>query len=70
MNLTGTQVINTEKLVLRRFSIEDVNDMYNNWASDPKVAEFLTWPAHQSVDFTRELLEEWISKYEDGAYFN
>lgn len=70
MNLTGTQVINTEKLVLRRFSIEDVNDMYNNWASDPKVAEFLTWTAHQSVDFTRELLEEWISKYEDGAYFN
>ena len=70
MNKTGTRTIETERLILRRFTIKDANDMFNNWASDPKVAEFLTWTAHQSVDFTKELIKGWIDEYEDGTYFN
>ena len=70
MNLTGTQTIETKRLILRRFRLEDAEDMYNNWASDPEVSKFLTWPPHESVDFTRELLKGWIEEYEDGSYFN
>ena len=70
MNKTGTQSLETDRLILRRFTIEDADDMYNNWASDSKVTEFLTWSAHQNVDFTRELLKYWINNYEDGGYFN
>ena len=44
--------------------------MYRNWASDPEVTEFLTWPAHTGIDVTEKVLESWISRYEDGAYFN
>lgn len=70
MNKLGTQTIETRRLVLRRFRIEDAEDMYRNWASDPEVTKFLTWPPHASVDFTKSLLNDWISKYEDGGYFN
>ena len=44
--------------------------MYANWASDPEVARFLTWPTHSSVEVTKSLLADWIPGYEDGRYFN
>ncbi|MBQ3795743.1 MAG: GNAT family N-acetyltransferase [Butyrivibrio sp.] len=70
MNKTGTKRLETDRLILRRFAVDDAEDMYKNWASDAKVTEFLTWAPHPNADFTRQLLKEWISKYEDDEYFN
>ena len=33
----GTQIIKTERLTLRRFTIADADMMFNNWASDDEV---------------------------------
>ena len=30
----GTKTIETERLLLRKFKVEDAKDMYNNWATD------------------------------------
>ena len=57
MNKTGTQPIETRRLLLRRFRREDAEDMFANWASDPEVTRFLTWPAHSSAGVTRMLLD-------------
>lgn len=70
MNTIGTKTIETERLILRRYTVEDAEDMYENWASDPEVTRFLSWPTHASVDFTRSLLEKWVSFYEDGKTYN
>ena len=70
MNKVGTETIETERLILRRFKVEDAEDMYDNWASDPEVTKFLTWPPHPNDDVTRNLLTDWVSRYEDGGYFN
>ena len=70
MNKSGTRTIETDRLILRQFRIEDAEDMYKNWASDPEVTKFLTWPPHASVDITKGLLSQWVSRYEDGGYFN
>ena len=70
MNKTGTRTLETRRLILRRFRPEDAEDMYAGWASDPEVTRFLTWPPHGSVEVTRTLLNSWISRYENGAYFN
>ena len=70
MNKTGTQTIQTHRLTLRPFRIEDAKDMYRNWASDPEVTRFLTWPTHTGEDITRMVLNDWISKYGDGDFFN
>ena len=42
MKNLGTKRLETDRLVLRRFVIEDAMDMYQNWASDPEVTRFLT----------------------------
>lgn len=70
MNLTGTQQIETHRLILRPFRAEDAEDMYSNWASDPEVTRFLTWPTHSNADVSRKVLEDWISHYPEGGYFN
>ena len=43
----GTQRIETPRLILRRAIWEDAQAMFNNWASDPEVTKFLTWPPHE-----------------------
>ena len=69
MNHCGTQVIESKRLVLRRFSLDDAEAMYRNWASDPEVTRFLTWPAHASVDITRAVLEDWVASYQKADYY-
>ena len=63
-------MLETHRLILRQYRIEDAEDMFTNWASDPEVTRFLTWPVHAGVDITRMLLKDWISRYEDGGFFN
>ena len=70
MNKTGTQRIETHRLVLRQYRIEDAEEMFNNWASDPEVTRFLTWPAHADVSVSRKVINSWIPCYADGGYFN
>ena len=59
----GTVRIETERLILRRFTMDDAGVMYRNWASDPVVTEYMTWPPHASVDVTRQVLGMWIDSY-------
>ena len=58
-------MIETERLILRRFIIEDAQDMYQNWASDPEVTKFLSWPVHQSVDVSKKVIANWINSYSE-----
>ncbi len=67
---SGTRTIETDRLILRRFKVEDAGAMYHNWASDPEVTRFLTWQPHVSVEATAELLEDWEGRYENGACYN
>lgn len=59
----GTQVLQTDRLILRSFRMEDSRAMYDNWASDPEVTKFLTWPPHSSPAVTELVLRDWITNY-------
>ena len=69
MKHCGTQIIETERLLLRRFSKDDAEAMYRNWASDPEVTKYLTWPAHISVNVSRAVLEDWVASYSQENYY-
>lgn len=57
-------------MILRRFVRDDAQEMYNNWASDPEVTRFLTWPVHENAAATAALLDLWISEYADETKYN
>ncbi len=69
MTHKGTVTIETPRLLLRRFRVEDAPAMYANWANDPRVTDFLTWQPHTDVSVTKTLLEGWAANYEDPTYY-
>lgn len=46
MENRGTKRLETDRLILRQFTAEDADSMFQNWASDSEVTTFLTWPPH------------------------
>ena len=69
MKHCGTQKIETDRLILRRFVSEDAAAMYNNWASDSEVTKYLTWPTHPNVEVSKFVTEDWVNSYSDEKYY-
>ncbi len=69
MQHIGTQTIQTPRLNLRAFRPDDAQAMYENWAGDPEVSKFLTWPAHQSAADSRAVLEGWAAAYARADFY-
>ena len=65
----GTQLLETPRLILRRFTMDDAQAMYENWASDPEVTKFLTWPTHGSVEVTENVLKSWVDGYGQDDFY-
>lgn len=69
MNHLGTKELETHRLILRRFAVEDAQAMFDNWASDEEVTRFLTWPVHGSLTVSRAVLENWLAGYEKQDFY-
>lgn len=65
----GSQPLETSRLLLRPFTEADGDAMYRNWASDPMVARYVTWNAHQSPDDSRALCRLWAEEMADPLKF-
>jgi ribosomal-protein-alanine N-acetyltransferase len=59
MKHLGTRKIETKRLILRKFKIDDAEDMFRNWASDDEVTKYLTWPTHSSVEVSKRVVAMW-----------
>ena len=65
----GTQTIETSRLILRRAVRDDAEPMFRNWASDPEVTKYLTWPTYEKVETAYQILDLWESEYEKPNYY-
>ena len=66
----GTQRLETSRLILRRFTIEDAQQMFWNWASEDEVTKYLTWPTHSDWNVTKMVLSDWSAKYDKLDFYN
>ena len=69
MKHLGTKILETPRLVLRRFAEGDAQAMFDNWASNPEVTKYLTWPTHENVETSAWVLGDWISHYSEDRYY-
>ena len=69
MNHVGTVFIETDRLLLRRATMEDAEAMYLNWTGDNEVTKYLTWPTHASVDVTKGFIQYLLNCYEDTKQY-
>ena len=62
MNHLGTKVLETERLILRPGTAKDAGAMFRNWAGDPEVTKYLTWPTHTGEDVSAMVLADWAER--------
>lgn len=68
MKLLGTKTLETERLILRKYKLDDVNDMYENWGTDPKCNIYLPWELHENKEETKNVIINWIKSYDTDKF--
>jgi ribosomal-protein-alanine N-acetyltransferase len=66
----GTNSIETIRLILRRFRVEDTFDMYKNWAGDKETLRYLPWGPHSDVNVTHRRILSWLESYKHLNVYN
>ena len=61
LNKKGCAIMKTDKIILRKFTINDAEKMFENWSSDSRVTKFLTWKPHTSLEESEKIIKQWIN---------
>lgn len=69
LNNTGTQKIETERLILRKFSFDDCSDMLKYWVSDERIQKSYGEPVYKTKAEVKSLLDKYISGYESKNFY-
>lgn len=65
----STETIQTDRLILRKFTFEDANDMLKNWINDIEIQSNYGEPIYESMDSVIALLQKWIISYSNKDYY-
>lgn len=61
--------LETQRLILRPITQNDINAIFHNWANDPDVEKYVTWNAHKSISDAQEVMNYWLDEYKkDNCY--
>ena len=69
MKAIGTQILQTERLILRRFVESDAEAMFQNWSSSAENLAYVTWDPHPDVEVTRNSIRNWVASYTNPNYY-
>ena len=56
--------LETKNLKIRKFRIEDAEDVYNNLATEKKLEKCLGYNMHQDIEQTKQMISSYINEYE------
>ncbi|MDQ3927596.1 MAG: GNAT family N-acetyltransferase [Chloroflexota bacterium] len=62
---TNLPVLETERLLLRAYTLEDAEDVFA-WTSDPQMPIFTDWEPHTTVEDSREMIRKRVLRGADG----
>lgn len=62
--------LETNRLILRPFNIDDAEDIFTMWACDDEVTKYLTWNSHKTIEDTYRILNIWLDQYEKPERLN
>ncbi|MDO5518244.1 MAG: GNAT family N-acetyltransferase [Clostridium sp.] len=64
-----TPYLETERLKLRTFKIDDTEEVFKCWESDPRVAQYMFWTSHYDINKTKEWVMSEIDKIENDEWY-
>ena len=65
----GTKRLETNHLVLRRFTLQDAIPMLKNWIADPEVQHRYCEPVYRTEFEVLCLLEAWMKRYQNPDFY-
>ena len=70
MNHIGTVEITTDRLKLRRFTVDDVDSFYECYVSDPKVHTYVNYVQGKTREAAEEFIRGIVAQYDkDPAFY-
>lgn len=63
------KILENDRIILRKITLNDVNEIYDNWASSSIVTKHLTWDRHESIEVTKKVIEKWEQDYKEGMNY-
>ena len=69
MKSIGTQILQTERLILRRFVESDAEAMFQNWASSAQNLTYFIRNPHTNLEVTRNSICNWVASYTNLNYY-
>ena len=70
MEHKGTVILETERLLLRRFAREDAGMGFSNWAGDDEVTRYMTWPARKNIEEAEKSVCGWAERYTSDNFYH
>ena len=69
MEHKGTVTIETNRLILRKFSEADIEPAFRNWTSDDNVTKYLRWPTHSDIAVTQRVIGQWVKESDKADFY-
>lgn len=70
MNHMGTKTIESERLLLRRFHLDDAHAMHQRWAGDYQLNAHMSWRTHDTVRESERVIKNWQVKYAKRKFYH
>lgn len=65
----GTVTLKTERLTLRKFKESDDTDIFE-WAGNPKVTRYVSYPTHKSLADSKKIAKFWVKEAKQADNYN
>ncbi len=66
----GTAELWTENLILRRYRVDDVEQLYACLGTDPEISKYSGWNPYASSEMTQETVRRFIDSYKDERSYS
>ena len=70
MTHKGTVTLETERLILRRFTPSDTQQAFDNWMSREKVTRYMTWAPYTNIDDVKGYIQYVIGCCEKPDHYD
>lgn len=69
MEHQGTVRLENNRIILRPFTEEDYESVYENFESDSIMTKYLRWKAAEKLETAIEVVNAWIENYKDKNFY-
>jgi hypothetical protein len=54
------EIVDTERLLMKRASVEDARDLFATHTADPEVVRCMPWAPHADVEVTKDFFKDQV----------